>query len=111
MAKNKFITDNEFYCVKCGRKGLPVIRQRGKEREAGHLKKLFCLNCKIETNHVECQPNTKYTKADFQVEFEYGNFDENGNRKQTYGELRNDIHNGTAKKEKTIPACGSPSIG
>ena len=34
---------SDFYCTKCGIKGIPVFRTVGTEREPGHLKKLFCL--------------------------------------------------------------------
>lgn len=90
---SRLITDNEFYCTQCGGRGLPIVRTKGKEREAGHLKKLFCLNCQKETNHVECRYNTKYDYSDFLVEFENYNFDNDGNRKMTYGELRSKLHN------------------
>ena len=90
----KYITDHEFYCTRCGNKGLPVVRIKGSEREAGHLKKLFCLTCLMETNHAECIPNTKYTREDFWTEYYNGNFDEEGNRIRPYGELRKAIHNG-----------------
>jgi len=88
------ITDNEFYCVICGNRGLPVVRRKGKEREAGHLKKLFCIHCGKDTNHAECRPWSGYTKEDFDIEREYHNFDENGNRVRPYGELRSLINNG-----------------
>ena len=78
MCKN--IVDNEYYCVKCGNKGLPILRQKGKERELGHLKKLWCLNCQQENNHAEVRPYGAYTYDDFLLEFDYKNFDENGNR-------------------------------
>ena len=94
MARNKFITDNEFYCVICGEKGLPIVRQKGKEREAGHLKKIYCLKCRKETNHVECRPWSGYTHDDFLIEFEHKNFTEDGLRKIPYGELKGKIHNG-----------------
>ena len=38
------ISLSDFYCTKCGTKGIPCFRTVGKEREPGHLKKLFCLN-------------------------------------------------------------------
>lgn len=80
------LTDNSvFYCTKCGQKGMPVLRRKGAEREAGHLKKLYCLNCKQEVNHVETKEWTKYDHDCFLLEFEYGNFDEEGNRKIQYG--------------------------
>lgn len=80
-----FNLDSEFYCCKCGNKGMPVIRKKGKEREAGHLKKLYCLKCGCEVNHAECKPWTKYEYEDFLLEFEHGNFDEEQNRKMQYG--------------------------
>ena len=87
----RFITDNEYYCTKCGLKGMPIVRIKGKEREAGHLKKLWCLNCGKETNHVECRTASGYRYQEFMFEFENGNFDENGNRKMTIGELKNKL--------------------
>ena len=98
----KFTIDNEFYCTQCGNRGFSIPRKIGKEREAGHLKKMYCLNCHKEQNFVECKPFTKYDKKDFIVEFEYGNFSEEGNRIRTYGELRGLIHNGKIKKVKTL---------
>lgn len=88
------ITDHEFYCTICGNKGINIVRIKGKEREAGHLKKLFCLTCQAETNHAECIPNTRYSKEDFWTEYYNGNFDKEGNRIRTYGELRSMINNG-----------------
>lgn len=90
----KIITDNEFYCTICGNKGISIPRIKGKEREAGHLKKLFCLTCQRETNHVECRPWDAYTREDFWTEFYNKNFDENGNRVRPYNELRRMINNG-----------------
>lgn len=90
----KLIKDNEFYCTQCGNRGLPIIRQKGAERESGHLKKLFCLTCNQETNHVECRPWSSYTKEDFDIEYSYGNFTEDGLRKIPYGELKGLIYNG-----------------
>lgn len=86
--------DSTFYCCKCGTKGIPIIRKRGSEREAGHLKRLYCLKCKEEWNHVECKEFTHYTHDDFLVEMEYKNFDENGNRVFEYGKLKDLIHKG-----------------
>lgn len=84
-----------FYCTKCGTKGIPIPRKKGAEREAGHLKRIYCLKCQKEWNHVECKPFTHYEYEDFLIEMEYQNFDEEGNRKISYGELRGMINNGT----------------
>lgn len=102
MATSNMITDDQFYCTQCGRKGLPIIRHKGKAREAGHLKKIFCLTCQKETNHVEVRPHTRYTFEDFKTEFEYGNFTEDGQRKRKYGELRNLIYGNNIEKTQTL---------
>ena len=89
MARRTQLADpSEFYCTKCGKRGFDIPRKRGQEREAGHLKRLWCLNCKEEHNHVECKPWTKYDYNDFLLEFNEGNFDEEGNRILPYGEFR-----------------------
>ena len=82
---------NDFYCTQCGQKGIPIQRKENAKRESGHLKKLWCLKCNKETNHVEC--NNNYTHDDFLTEFENDNFDEDGNRVMTYNQLRSVIIN------------------
>ena len=101
---------SEFYCTQCGRRGLPVWRRTGNEREAGHLKKLYCLTCGKQTNHAECKENTHYQFEDFKIEYEYGNFTTEGIRKQKYGELRSDINDGKAEKVKTLDNGGDTWI-
>lgn len=81
----KMIIGHEFYCCKCGTKGIPVVRQKGKEREPGHLKKLFCLTCQEQINHAECIAGSKYQYEDFLLEFNEGNFDETFQRILPYG--------------------------
>lgn len=81
MKKRKNIKFSDFYCTCCGNKGIPVIRISGKEREAGHLKKLFCLHCQDEKNMVEVSSfPSKYTLNDFLIEFNNNNFTKEGNR-------------------------------
>ena len=94
---------SNFYCVQCGQRGLDIWRKKGAEREAGHLKKLYCLHCKKETNHIEIKEfSQNYTYDDFITEFEYGNFSEEGNRKVSYSELKGLINNGKIEKVKTL---------
>ena len=85
--KNNIDYENEFYCTSCGKKLLfNIPRIVGQQRPAGHLKKIFCFNCNEQKNFVECKPfSTKYTYNDFLLEFNYGNFNEDGTRKMKYG--------------------------
>lgn len=92
-AKRSFTLDSNFYCVFCGNKGIPIARKSGASREGGHLKKLYCLKCNQETNHVECKEFTKYSYSDFIFEYENDNFDKNGLRILPYGEFRAKKHN------------------
>lgn len=75
MAKDYF-TVSDFYCVKCGSKGMPLARKMSRQREKGHLKKLYCLHCKQETNHREIR--------EFDMDY-------------TYENLMEDIENGVYK--------------
>ena len=76
----RFILDHEFYCTRCGNKGISVVRDKKRSREKGHLKKLYCLTCKEEVNHVECSMALGYTYETFFDEYVSGNFAEDGTR-------------------------------
>ena len=88
-----FSLESEFYCCKCGTKGIPIASKKGKAREAGNLKKLYCLKCGKETNHAECKEFTHYSKADFDFGGEDGKFHESQNCILDYGLCRNKMHN------------------
>lgn len=79
MSRIYATTQSRFFCTRCGREGIPVQRKRGQDREGGHLKKLYCLSCKEETNHAEIREIGGYSIEDFQKEFELGRFID-GNR-------------------------------
>ena len=89
---NRKIVDNSiFYCTCCGnRLDYSIPRIKGKEREASHLKKLFCLKCQAEKNCAECREWTTYDSRDFKFEFQKGNFDNEGNRKMPYKLFKNE---------------------
>jgi len=87
---------SDFYCTQCGHKGIPIVRKDNKIREPGHLKKLYCIYCNQENNHVECKEFSKYTHEDFLKEFNGHNFKEDGTRqlpwKQFLAEARKENH-------------------
>jgi hypothetical protein len=89
MRGNYFISD--FYCTECGNRGIPLSRTKFGKRESGHLKILYCIHCRRETNFAEVRPNSPYTKEDFMIEFKEGNF-EGGLRKKTYKECLSDYY-------------------
>lgn len=99
MRKGCFSVESDFYCTKCGNKGIPIARQARAKREAGHLKKLWCPHCKDFINHVECKPSTKYAYEDFLIEFQENNFDDEGNRKKPYSELKQSLFRKQKKGE------------
>lgn len=75
MSKHySMLADSKFYCSKCGRLGFPILRKKSKAKKSGHLKKLYCLTCGEETNHIEIRPAGDYDYEDFQKEFELGRF-------------------------------------
>lgn len=58
MARSRSLRSYEthdFYCIKCGHKGIPCQRRKGHQHEKGHFKKLFCIYCNKEVNHYECR--------------------------------------------------------
>lgn len=65
---------NSFWCMKCGRQGIPLARSQAMQREKFHKKRLYCLWCKREVNHVECK--TPEEEREFQERFALGEFQE-----------------------------------
>lgn len=80
MSKQGQFYISEMYCTICGKKGICVPRHGGKVREAGHLKKMYCLYCGHETNHCEVRPFGSYTYDDFKEEYTLGRFTKEGDR-------------------------------
>ena len=98
MSRRKNFTMSKMYCTKCGREGVPIARIIGKYREPGHLKKLYCIYCKGEYNHVEIRPMySDYNYEDFLLEMKYNNFNSKGERNIPYR-----IFRGNLKKEGII---------
>lgn len=44
---------HEFRCINCGKAGIPLARRSGHQHSKFHRKKLYCIHCKTEINHVE----------------------------------------------------------
>lgn len=97
------LSASQFYCVKCGSQGIPIYRRKGRQREPGHLKKLYCLNCGCETNHAEIKLFLgDYDYETFLIEFKNGNFTEDGLRKEPYRQFRAKIRQERDKNESNV---------
>ena len=87
---------SDFFCTQCGNKSYSLFRKKSKQREPGHLKKLYCPTCMKEYNHVEIRPNSKYTYEDFLIEMEMKNFDSKGKRVLTWKQCESKYYQGAA---------------
>lgn len=63
---------HDFYCLNCGNKSYPIARKRSHLHEKNHRKKLYCLNCKKEVNHIEVRNYEE--QQDFLERFKNGEF-------------------------------------
>ena len=54
---------HDFYCMNCGEKGIPLPRKTGHQHGKHHRKKMYCLKCKMEVNHIEVR--TEEERAEF----------------------------------------------
>lgn len=66
------MTSHDFYCMKCGNKGIPLSRSVGHQHAKHHRKKLYCVYCKIDVNHIECRNMMEVNQ--FKEDFENGVF-------------------------------------
>ena len=94
-------TCSDMYCTQCGKKNIPIRRNPGREREPGHLKKMWCMYCNKKVNMVEVKEyGSGYTKEDFFWEYDNGNFNEDGTRKLPFGLFRQEMNKLEQKEMK-----------
>jgi len=97
------MTKSEMYCTQCGKRNIPVQRKIGQEREPGHLKRMWCIHCRKEVNMVEIKEKCSgYTYEDFRDEFNWKNFDKDGNRRLSLSDFKikmNSIRREAEEKE------------
>lgn len=83
----KMIT-HDFYCLNCGKKGINLMRKQGHQHKRNHRKKLYCVYCKCDVNHVEIKDLEE--KEDFLYNFELGLYKEEATKSMEVckGELK-----------------------
>ena len=80
MAKG--FVEHSFYCINCGKKGIPLQRRTGHKHGKFHMKKLYCLYCKQEVNHIECSNAVEVKK--FKENFLKGVYKNDAKESLTY---------------------------
>lgn len=80
--------EHTFYCLLCGRPGIPLRRKKGFQHGAYHRKKLYCPYCKVEVNHMEIR-----------------NFME---KEKFLEDFKNGVYKDEA--EESLAACGGSSL-
>ena len=74
--------EHDFYCIKCGHKGIPLSRKQGHQHERFQRKKLFCIYCQQEVNHIECKNDEDV--AEFKRNFENGVYKDEAEESVSY---------------------------
>ena len=63
---------HRFYCLQCGREGIPLARPVSTTRSAYHRKKLYCPWCKETLNFIEIRNEKE--RLEFVEAFDAGDF-------------------------------------
>ena len=79
MAK---FSEHSFYCMRCGRKGLPIARRDSHNYSKHHRKRLWCPWCGMEVNHIECRNDSEV--YEFKQAFEAGEYKEEAEESVEY---------------------------
>ena len=75
-------TEHSFYCINCGNKGLPLMRRKSLQHKSFHRKKLYCIHCKEEINHIECK--TEEDVKEFLENFKKGEYADEAKESLSY---------------------------
>ena len=51
---NRIYTKASLICPECGNV-FEIVRNRGRQKELFHLKRIYCYKCKREINHIEAK--------------------------------------------------------
>ena len=78
----QFSLNSAFYCMACGNRGIPIARRKSHQHEKHHRKKIYCLYCKEEINHIECR--TAEEIRIFQRNFRKGVYEDEAKASMAY---------------------------
>lgn len=74
---------SDFWCINCGQQGIPIMREHGRARAAGHRKALYCVRCRTVVNHIETR-NVEEAQR-FREDFAAGKYREEAAESVAYG--------------------------
>ena len=74
---------HDFYCLNCGKRGIPIQRNRSHMHSKNHRKKLYCCNCKCEVNHLEIFSLADLEK--FKIDFANGVYKDEAEESISFG--------------------------
>lgn len=83
MGRNSSYEEHSFYCINCGNKGISLQRRTGFRHADNHRKKLYCIYCKTECNHIECK--TLADEIKFKEDFENGVYIDEAKESVSFG--------------------------
>ena len=78
---------SEFWCINCGRQGIPIMRETSRQREYGHRKALYFITCRMRLNHVETR-NEEVARM-FREDFKAGKYAEEAEKAVAYAKEHN----------------------
>lgn len=74
--------EHAFYCLACGKSGIPLRRKVGFQHGALHRKKLYCPWCKTEVNCIEIR--NSFEKEKFLEDFKNGVYKDEAENSLSY---------------------------
>lgn len=74
--------NHSFYCLNCGKKGIPIWRDKGHLHSKNHRKVLYCPFCHETVNHMEI--TSLEDKEKFKEDFNKGLYKEEAQASISY---------------------------
>lgn len=74
MPRGGNYANHSFYCISCGNVGIPIMRKQGQKRGSMHRKRLYCVHCRQDVNHIECKNQDEI--EEFRLNFQNGVYKE-----------------------------------
>ena len=81
---------NDFYCIVCGNKGIPIPRRKSRDHGPEHRKALYCCHCRMTLNHIEIRTEAEAER--FRRDFEAGRYKKEAEETIAYAKRKETEH-------------------